>query len=182
MTQREDLLLKPGALIDGRWVILELLGKGGMDEVYKAHQNDLDRYVAFKVISNSWIKSFEGDIDAINSVIERFRREVQIMAQIKHPNVLRIYDHGTFPADADDEPIDFTVMEYVPGGSLRSCMSDEGFYPDQNRARDWLISFFLPLLEGVKALHSPGIIHRDLKLVGGTGVPKDTQRIFCVRL
>lgn len=163
MTRRDDFFLKTGAVINGKWVILEFLGKGGMGEVYKAHQLDLGRYVAIKLISGSWIRSFEGDSDAVNSSIERFRREVRIRAQITHPNVAQIYDYGTLAAEADREAADFAVMEYVPGGSLRSSIPDEGFYPDENRARDWIASFFLPLLEGVEALHAAGIIHRDLK-------------------
>ena len=163
MTRRDDFLLKTGAVINGKWVILEFLGKGGMGEVYKAHQMDLDRYVAIKFICVSRTRSLGGEAVAINSSIERFRREVRIMARITHPNVVQIYDFGTLPAEADLEPVDFAVMEYIAGGTLRSSMPDEGFYPDENRAREWIISFFLPLLEGVKALHTAGIIHRDLK-------------------
>ncbi len=95
MTLQDDCLLKTGDVINGKWIILESLGKGGMGEVYKAHQLDLDRYMAIKCISRSWIRSFENDAEAINSSIERFGREVRIMAHITHPNVAEIYDYGT---------------------------------------------------------------------------------------
>ena len=87
------------------------------------------------------------------------------MAQVRHPNVLQIQDHGTLdlPGDGYGEAIEYIVMEYAPGGNLRSTMSDEGFYPDEDRTRDWLKRYFLPLTEGVKALHDAGIVHRDLK-------------------
>ncbi len=160
----KNIIFTTGEVIDGKWVILDFLGKGGMGEVYLAHQLNLDRRVAIKVISKQWINSFEGDIEAINSSLERFRREVQIMAQVRHPNVLQIHDYGTFAAkEGDQEEIKYIVMEYVSGGDLRSSMSEEGFFPEEDRVKDWLSRYFLPLLEGVKALHGAGIIHRDLK-------------------
>ena len=55
-------------------------------------------------------------------------------------------------------------MEYIPGGAtLRSAMSEEGFHPDEIRMREWLTNYFLPLLDGVQALHDLGIVHRDLR-------------------
>ena len=54
-------------------------------------------------------------------------------------------------------------MEYVPGGTLRSTMSEDGFYPEEGLVKDWVVRYFLPVLEGVQALHQAGIIHRDLK-------------------
>lgn len=154
-----------GRIIENKWVILESLGKGGMGEVYLAHQLNLDRRVAIKVISKDWINSLESDDEAMQASLARFRREVQIMAQVRHPNVLQIQDHGTLglSEDGDGEAIEYIVMEYAPGGSLRSTMSDEGFYRDEDRTRDWLKRYFLPVMEGVKALHDAGIVHRDLK-------------------
>jgi serine/threonine protein kinase len=133
-----------------------------MGEVFLAHQLNLNRRVAIKVISREWINSFEDDTKAISSSLERFRREVQVMAQVRHPNILQIQDHGTLISETDGE-IDYIVIEYAPGGNLRSTMSGEGFYPEEDRARHWISHYFLPLLDGVKALHQAGIIHRDLK-------------------
>ncbi len=164
MIDNVNKVLATGRIIDGKWVILEFLGRGGMGEVYMAHQFNLDRRVAIKVISTQWIKSLEGDSGAINSSLERFRREVQVMAQVQHPNVLQILDYGSLsPEEGGDRTIEYIVMEYAPGGSLRSTMSNEGFHPEEDRTRNWLSRYFLPLLEGVKALHDAGTIHRDLK-------------------
>jgi serine/threonine-protein kinase len=97
--------------------------------------------------------------------MERFRREVQVMAQTRHPNVLQIIDYGSLSIQRGEGevPIEYLVMEYVPGSSLRDTMSDEGFYPEEDRMEEWLDKYFMPLLEGVQALHEQGIVHRDLK-------------------
>jgi serine/threonine-protein kinase len=154
-----------GTVLNEKWVILEFIGKGGMGEVYRAHQLNLNRDVAIKVISNEFVKSLEGDTEGMNLSLDRFRREVQTMAQVRHPNVLQIFDQGSVTVNKSDEEvaIEYIAMEYIPGGSLRSTMSEEGFYPDEGRVREWLQAYFLPLLDGVQAMHEAGIIHRDLK-------------------
>lgn len=87
------------------------------------------------------------------------------MAQTRHPNVLQIFDCGSASVKVGDEdaPIEYIVMEYIPGDTLRSTMSDEGFYPDEIAVRGWLSGYFLPLLDGAQAIHELGIVHRDLK-------------------
>ena len=157
--------LEVGMILDGKWVILEFIGKGGMGEVYRAHQLNLNRDVAIKIISQEWLKSFDCEPEEVESSVDRFRREVQVMAQILHPNVLQIFDEGTTAIQKGDEQLEITyiVMEYVPGSSLRTTMSEEGFYPEEDRTREWLTAYFLPLLGGVQALHDRGIVHRDLK-------------------
>jgi len=157
--------LKIGTVIDDKWVILGLIGKGAMGEVYRAHQLNLQRDVAIKVISRQWLESFEeGDPEVENSLL-RFRREVQAMARIRHPCVLQVYDHGTVPQPQDVEktPLEYIVMEYIPGNSLRYTMSEEGFYPEEDLLKEWLTRYFMPVLNGVEAVHLLDIIHRDLK-------------------
>ncbi len=164
MDEKDNTTFSPGTVIDDKWVILEPVGKGGMGEVYLAHQLNLNRRVAIKVISREWINSLREEGETTYSPLERFRREVQIMARVQHPNVLQIQDHGALSLpECEGAEIEYIVMEYAPGGSLRSTMSDEGFYPDEERAGKWLLQYFLPTAEGVKALHAAGIIHRDLK-------------------
>ncbi|MFC1863210.1 bifunctional serine/threonine-protein kinase/formylglycine-generating enzyme family protein [Thermodesulfobacteriota bacterium] len=154
-----------GTVINEKYVVLEFIERGGMGEVYRAHQTNLKRDVAIKIISNEWLESLEDDEEEIEIGLQRFRNEVQSMAQIRHPNIVQIYDSGSFSIRKDDTitSVEFLAMEYVPGGTLRSTMSEDGFYPEEDLTREWLINYFLPVLEGVKALHGRNIIHRDLK-------------------
>jgi eukaryotic-like serine/threonine-protein kinase len=170
-------ILTTGTVLDGKWVILELLGRGGMGEVYRAHQLNLKRDVAIKIVSQEWLKAVSGDEEEIESTLARFRREVQAMAQIRHPNVVQIFDYGSSltPKEGETTPVEYIAMEYIPGATLRATMSEEGFCPDDNRMKAWLTSDFLPVLDGVQAIHALGMVHRDLKpenvLLDGT-IPK----------
>jgi serine/threonine-protein kinase len=154
-----------GTVINDKYVILEFIAKGGMGEVYRAHQTVLKRDVAIKIISREWLKSLEDDEDEIEIGLQRFRNEVQTMAQIRHPNIVQIYDYGSFSFKKEHEHslVEYISMEYVPGGTLRSTMSEDGFYPEEDLTRDWLRKYFLPVLEGAEALHSANMVHRDLK-------------------
>lgn len=161
----QKFTLEVGMILDSKWVILEFIGKGGMGEVYRAHQLNLKRDVAIKIISQEWLKSFDCEPEEVESSLDRFRREVQVMAQILHPNVLQIFDEGATSIQKGNEQLEiaYIVMEYVPGSSLRATMSEEGFYPEEDRTGEWLTDYFLPLLGGVQVLHDRGIVHRDLK-------------------
>jgi serine/threonine-protein kinase len=165
MVANNDYSLPIGTVLSDKWVILELIGKGGMGEVYRAHQLNLQRDVAIKVISQQWLETLEGDTDEIEIGLQRFRREIQAMAQIRHPNVLQVFDTGsaTIKKDGSDISVEYIVMEYIPGASLRFTMSEEGFYPDEELIKNWLVDYFLPLLAGVQAIHVHDIVHRDLK-------------------
>jgi serine/threonine-protein kinase len=152
-------------VLDEKWAILEFIAKGGMGEVYRAHQLNLKRDVAIKVISQEWIESLDGDTEEIDNALERFLAEVQTMAQIRHANVLQIYDFGstTIPKGGRDVTVEYIVMEYIPGKTLRHTMSEEGFDSDEDAIKHWISNYFFPVLDGVQALHKLGIIHRDLK-------------------
>jgi eukaryotic-like serine/threonine-protein kinase len=156
---------KTGYVLNERWVILEFVGKGAMGEVYRAYQLNLKRDVAIKVISREMLESFEDDPEEIENVLQRFQREVQAMARVRHPKVLQIFDYGSAVIHKDDHdiPVEYIAMEYIPGATLRFTMSEEGFYPEQDLIAAWLSDYFLPLLEGVEAIHAGNIAHRDLK-------------------
>jgi serine/threonine-protein kinase len=158
-------IFETGAVINDKWVVLELIAKGAMGEIYLAHQLNLKRDVAIKVVSEEWLKDIDDDPEEIETAFERFRREVHAMAQVRHPNVLQIFDYGSteLKKDETDCPVEFIVMEYIPGDTLRFTMSEEGFYPEEDLTRAWLEEYFLPVLEGVKAIHGLDIVHRDLK-------------------
>ncbi len=165
MSDLDQTTFRAGDIIDCKWVILELVGRGGMAEVYRAYQLKLGRQVAIKVISHKLIEEIGADEDEAALCLERFRREVKVMAQIQHPNVVRVFDYGSASiANGQKEArIEYIVMEFMPGTSLRTSMSVEGFYPDVERAGQWVRDCFIPLLDGVAALHRLGIVHRDLK-------------------
>lgn len=154
-----------GDVLDQKLVILEFIDRGGMGEVYRAHQTNLNRDVAVKVISHEWLESNgDGDEEA-ETLAQRFQREVHTMAQTRHPNVLQVFDHNSIVVEKNDteEQVEYIAMEYIPGGTLRETMSEEGFYPEKEPLKDWIRDFFLPVLSGVQSLHQNGIIHRDLK-------------------
>jgi serine/threonine protein kinase len=157
--------LPVGTVLNEKWVILEFIGKGGMGEVYRAHQLSLKRDVAIKIISREWLEVSREYEEEFQSTLQRFRNEVQAMAQLRHPNILQIYDYGSFSPGGGDEKgsREYMAMEYVPGGTLRSTMSKDGFYPEEDLTREWLLNYLLPVLDGVHAMHDAQIVHRDLK-------------------
>jgi serine/threonine-protein kinase len=87
------------------------------------------------------------------------------MARIRHPNIVQIFDHGSASLRKEEEtfPLEYIVMEFIPGATLRYTMSEEGFFPEEELVQAWLLEYFLPILDGVEALHGEGIVHRDLK-------------------
>ena len=165
MKENEDIILEIGMVLNDKWAMLEFIGKGGMGEVYRAHQLNLKRDVAIKVISRECLESFDGDTEEIDGALERFRQEVQTMAQVRHKNILQIYDYGSasIRKGGEEVVVEYIVMEFIPGATLRFTMSEDGFYPEEGLTRDWVRDYFLPVLDGVQALHEAGIIHRDLK-------------------
>ncbi len=175
--EHEMNVLEVGQVLGDRWMILEPIAEGGMAEVYRARQLNLNRDVAIKVMSQRWIESFEDDPEGIKTAVQRFRREVQTMAQVTHSNVIQIYDYGRASVQERglQAPPDYIVMEYLPDGTLRDTMAEAGAYPQEDAAKAWLRDYFLPVLNGVQALHELGIVHRDLKpenILLDHGVPK----------
>ena len=150
-----------GLVLNGKWEILDHAGSGGKADVYRAHQKNLERNVALKVISPEFVESFEGHDEELASEIERFRREVQAMAKLRHPNVLQVFDYDSDTVDG--KTLEYLVMEYLPDSTLRSTMPLEGIGYNRKDVAFWIRDFFLPVLEGLQAVHAAGIVHRDLK-------------------
>ncbi len=162
---KEQPLLPIGTVLNGKWVILEFIARGGMGEVYRAHQINLKRDVALKIVSREWLKTFIDDPEELEGALRRFRQEVETMVQIRHPNVIQIYDYDKARVELPEGPVEleYIVLEYIPGRTLRSTMREEGFYPSEKETRAWIEKYFFPVLEGVKTIHQMGIFHRDLK-------------------
>src|ERR1700729_1061851 len=134
----------PNTLIDGRYKVLSRLGSGGMADVFLAEDEALSRKVALKLLYGR----FAADPD----FVERFRREAQAAAGLQHPNVVSVYDRGSY----DDTY--YIAMEYLPGRSLKQLIRDEAPL-DPVRA----IDIALQILKAARFAHRRGIIHRDLK-------------------
>lgn len=154
-------LLPSGLVLNNKWEILGHIASGGKGDIYRAHQISLERVVALKVISPDFVDSFKDNPEELESEKERFRREVRIMAGIRHPHVLQVFDYDM--AQVGDSSIEYLVMEYIPGSTLRDTMPRQGFGTDLAGAVAWLKDYFLPVLDGVAAIHDAGIIHRDIK-------------------
>jgi serine/threonine protein kinase len=165
LSSQSTRIFKTGYVLNEKWVIIEFVGKGAVGEVYRAHQLNLKRDVAIKVISQQMLASFEDDAEEMETTLHRFRREVQAMAQVRHPKVLQIFDYGSAVIQKGDLdiPVEYIAMEYIPGATLRFTMSEEGLYPEQDLIAAWLSDYFLPLLEGIEAIHTKNIAHRDIK-------------------
>lgn len=126
----------------GKYVILSELGRGGMAVVYKAHQPDLDRLVAIKVLFGAVLQQ---------RFIERFQAEARAVAKMNHPNVIRIYEVG------EQNGIYFLVMEYIQGMDLLAYLHEKK--PSFNE----VVEIVNQVGEALAYCHSQGIIHRDLK-------------------
>ena len=142
-------LRNTGTVIDNKWILIECVGKGGMGEVFRAHQLNLKRDVAIKLISEDILGDLEENPEEVASAMKRLQREVETMAQVRHPNVLQIYDYGSVSVQQKDslEQIQYIAMEYVPGNTLRYTMSEEGFGDESELLISWLQHYFLPVLE-----------------------------------
>ncbi|MEZ6183572.1 MAG: protein kinase [Planctomycetota bacterium] len=127
----------------GRYVLHQVIGRGGMGEVWRAFDPQLGREVALKLLR-------AGQIPARRA--ERFRREAQALAQLQHPHVIRIHDAGEAAGRA------YLVMELVDGGSLQTRLAQRG--PLAPRVAAGLI---LQLARALAVAHAAGILHRDVK-------------------
>lgn len=158
-------LFDTGDVIDGKWILIEQIGEGGMGVVYRAHQLNLKRDVAIKVISQEMLAGLEDNPEERDTAMARFKREVQTMAQVRHLNVLQIYDYGslTLQKAGASRQLEYISMEYIPGNTFRYTMSEQGFGDESDLLTAWLRLSFLPVLDGMSAIHDHGIVHRDIK-------------------
>ena len=134
----------PGAVLAGRYRIVALLGKGGMGEVYRADDLQLDQPVALKFLPETLSQN--------ESAVARFRNEVRTARQVSHPNVCRVYDL------AEIEGLLVLSMEYVDGEDLGSLLRRIGRLPS-----DKALEIARKLCAGLAAAHEKGVLHRDLK-------------------
>lgn len=137
-----------GALLDRRYVVRSLLARGGMATVYRGTDTRLDRPVAIKVLHPQYA--------ADRSWAERFEREARAAANLHHPNVVAVYDHGV--DHIGDQAHPFLVMELIDGGTLRDLLDTRGVI-DPALA----LSIIDPVLCALAVAHQSGLVHRDIK-------------------
>jgi eukaryotic-like serine/threonine-protein kinase len=136
--------LTAGTVIGARYEIIRLLGQGGMGAVYQAHDREVDRQVAIKVI--------RADLASNPEILRRFKQELILARQITHKNVIRIFDLG----QADG--IKFITMEYIDGENLQSILRRKKKLEPAEAA-----NIIAQVCRALEAAHTEGVIHRDLK-------------------
>ncbi len=136
--------LGPGSQFGPRYRIESVIGEGGMGKVYKAHDSDLDRTVALKLVRPELAK------DA--SSLQRFKQELLLASRISHRNILRIHDLG------DVEGVKFISMAYVQGMDLHDLIAKQGRLPTERA-----VNIAKQLAGALEAAHAEGVVHRDLK-------------------
>ena len=155
-----SMTLEAGARL-GRYRILDLLGRGGMADVYRAEDERLDREVALKLVP----PEFARDPDRV----ERFEREVRAAAKLTHSNIVTVYEFG----QGESQP--FYTMALMRGGDLKTRIRShpEGMPPEEARG------IALAVARALAHAHGEGFVHRDVKpeniLFGQDGVPQLTD-------
>jgi serine/threonine protein kinase len=137
-----------GKVLDEKYRIERLLGKGGMGSVYLATHLGTDRPVALKVIAPQFMLNDE--------FVERFKREAKAAGRMRHPNVVDVTDFGF--AQLGRERVAYLVMEYLDGCTLGEVLAEESRLPI-----DWVIDIIEQTCSAVDEAHRQGTIHRDLK-------------------
>ena len=148
-------------LIADRFELQDLLGRGGMGEVYRARDTQTGEAVAVKALNPEILARDP-------SLLERFIREGEALRQLNHPNIVRMI------AAVEEDGRHYLVMEYIRGGSLQDLLSANGHLPNER-----VIQIGLDLADALTRAHRLGIIHRDLKpanvLLAEDGTPRLTD-------
>ncbi len=133
-----------GKEIDGRYEILEEIGKGGMAHVYKSRDKVLNRYVAVKVLKE--------DYNDDKEFVRRFNVEAQAAASLSNPHIVSIYDVGYV------DGLHYIVMEYIEGKTLKEYIDEVGCIPWKQAAE-----YSIQICEGIEEAHNNSVVHRDIK-------------------
>jgi serine/threonine protein kinase len=143
-SRRDGKVHRPGDVVDGRYVLIQPLGKGGMGVVWKARSTALDVEVAVKLVRGTTPSA---------EAFKRMAREAHAAARLGHPAMATVLDFGATP---DGDP--YVVMELLRGESLGEVLG-------RDRRVDTLraVSMLLPIMDGLREAHDKGIVHRDLK-------------------
>ena len=128
----------------GPYRLMERVGRGGMATVYRAYHAAMDRYVAVKILPE--------ELAVDPSFRARFEREARVVANLQHPHILPVFDYG------EDRGISYLVMPYIPTGTLKAYLAQQGQLPLDEAAR-----ILDQLARALDYAHRQGILHRDIK-------------------
>ncbi|MBK7824149.1 MAG: serine/threonine protein kinase [Nannocystis sp.] len=142
VTFNEDIGRSIGG--NGRYRIQDVIGEGGMGVVYEAHDVQVDRQVAIKLVRRECLTD--------SKFVTRFRRELEVTSQLRHPSTIRVYEHGE-----TDDGRPYMVMELLTGQSLAERL-EQGRVPEFQA-----LQFARQIAESLSEAHEHGIFHRDLK-------------------
>jgi eukaryotic-like serine/threonine-protein kinase len=149
-----------GDVVAGRYELEELVGTGGMSSVYRAKDRLLERYVALKILHDTYM--------ADEATVERFRREARSVAQLSHPSIVTVIDRG------EDDRRQYIVFEYIEGDNLKDVLEREGRLPIRRA-----LELGIAVGRALAFAHEHGLVHRDVKpqnvLLNGDGEPKVTD-------
>jgi serine/threonine protein kinase len=134
-----------GTRLADRYEIDSVIGRGGMGVVYKAHQELMDRMMAIKMLHSHMVSEPES--------VKRFYREAKTVSQVRHHNIITLYDFGM---SAKGQP--YIVMDYLEGTSLKQLIKDMGSLPFERADR-----IFKQVVDALAAAHGLNVVHRDLK-------------------
>lgn len=153
-------MLSNGMMLSQRYEILELVGSGGMADVYKARDRRLNRDVAIKILKE--------EHHSDKKFLTNFRKEAQSVARLSHPSIVNVFDVE------EDNDLHYIVMEFVEGLTLKKIIDRKGRLPVSEA-----IGIAIRIGEGIEAAHSSGIIHRDIKpqniIISNNGTVKITD-------
>ncbi|MGC5018806.1 protein kinase domain-containing protein [Micromonospora sp. DT47] len=144
-------------VLDGRYESEELLGSGGMGEVWRGRDLRLDRPVAIKVLSAAGLEE--------PMAAERFDREARAAARLTHPHIVGVYDFGT------EQDGSYLVMELVEGRTVSALIADGPLPVEQ------AVSIAVQVCDGIAAAHAAGVVHRDVKPGNLIVTPSGTVKI-----
>jgi serine/threonine protein kinase len=137
-----------------KYTLQELLGSGGMAEVWKAWDNRLERYVAIKLL--------HADLQNDPDFITRFEREARLIASLRHPNIVQVYDFRISRPPESRETHVYMVMNYIEGQTLAKFLhhtAHEGNFLSPSS----LVQLFAPICLAIDYAHQKGMLHRDIK-------------------
>jgi serine/threonine protein kinase len=141
-----------------RYLVDRLIATGGAGSVYLAFDKRLQREVAIKVLARNSLRDRK-----------RFEREARVLAELEHPNIVRVFDFGTLIGDSDDADADaqlgrcYLVMEYVSGGTANRVGADQPDWAAGSMDFPHLANLMATAADGLAAAHARGLVHRDVK-------------------